>query len=91
MKARFRLDVMYQFMNKRCENNTWMLGDMFTMADCAALPPLAYAQKLHPFTEHPNIVAYFERLQARPCVQQVAKEIAPALQQWEDMQASKGS
>jgi len=57
---------------------TWMMGEAFTMADCAALPALFYVNKLMPFGEtHPKTAAYLERLKTRPSVARVLKEAEP--------------
>ena len=56
----------------------WIMGDAFTMADCAAMPALFYVNKIMPFGEtHPNTAAYLERLKARPSVARVLKEAEP--------------
>jgi glutathione S-transferase len=49
-------------------DKTWAMGDAFTMADCAAAPPLFYGNMLmQPFRDtHPNAAAYLDRLLARP-------------------------
>ena len=56
----------------------WIMGDAFTMADCAAMLALFYVNKIMPFGEtHPNTAAYLERLKARPSVARVLKEAEP--------------
>jgi glutathione S-transferase len=56
----------------------WMMGDAFTMADCAAMPALFYVNKIMPFgATHPNTMAYLERLKARPSVTRVLNEAEP--------------
>ncbi len=79
--AKFRLDVMYGFMDQGLGEHEWMAGDAFTMADCAAAAPLLYAQEVAPFGDRVNIVAYWERLQARPSFQKVLAEAAPYLEE----------
>ncbi|MDB5393519.1 MAG: glutathione S-transferase [Rhodospirillales bacterium] len=46
----------------------WVVGETFTMADCAAAPPLFYgSMMMEPFRDtHPNAAAYLDRLVARP-------------------------
>jgi glutathione S-transferase len=57
---------------------TWAVGDVFTMADCAAAPALYYANKVAPFaTSHPTAFAYLERLQTRPSFKRVLVEAEP--------------
>lgn len=56
----------------------WAVGDAFTMADCAAAPPLFYADKIMPFREtHPGTAAYFDRVAARPSYARVLREAEP--------------
>jgi len=60
-------------------NQSWAMGDMFSMADCAAAPALGYCRMVYPFTKHKNVVAYMGRLAERPSFQQVVKEAEPYL------------
>jgi glutathione S-transferase len=56
----------------------WTIGDMFTMADCAAAPALFYADKVAPFTgTYPNLIAYLGRLKQRPSYARALKEAEP--------------
>ena len=57
---------------------TWVAGEGFSIADCAAAPALFYAGTALPFSEiHPNIVAYFDRLLERPSFKRVLAETRP--------------
>lgn len=57
---------------------TWAMGDEFTLADCAAAPPLFYVNKLMPFGgTHKNAWKYFDRLMARASFTRVLKEAEP--------------
>jgi glutathione S-transferase len=59
-------------------SNTWAMGETFTMADCAAAPPLFYANEVMPFGEtHRNVAAYFARLRERPSYARVLQEARP--------------
>jgi glutathione S-transferase len=59
-------------------SHTWATGEAFTMADCAALPALYYANVAMPFVAtHKNVAAYLARLQQRPSVARVLKEAEP--------------
>lgn len=80
VQARARLDVMYDFLAKQLEGKTWLMGETFTMADCAAAPTLNYLQKLHPFAQRASIVAYLERLTARPSFARVLSEARPHME-----------
>ena len=57
---------------------TWSMGDRFTMADCAAAPPLFYVDKVMPLAgTHPNAARYLERLMARPSFARALEEAKP--------------
>ena len=57
---------------------TWIMGDAFTMADCAAAPALFYANKVMPLADtHKNAAAYLDRLMERPSYARVLKEAEP--------------
>ncbi len=61
-------------------NKTWAMGDGFSMADCAAAPPLFYANMLMPFgTTHKNAARYLGRLMERPSFARAVKEAQPYL------------
>jgi glutathione S-transferase len=56
----------------------WAMGKMFTMADCAAAPALYYVNLVMPFGDtHKNVMAYFNRLLARPSFARAVKEAEP--------------
>jgi len=58
----------------------WVMGDSFTMADCAAAPALFYANMVAPFMDtHKNVAAYFQRLTKRPSYARAQKEAEPYL------------
>jgi glutathione S-transferase len=79
-EARARLDAAYTMLDKSL-TGTWAVGNDFTMADCAAAPPLAYAKMVHPFDSYKNVVAYMNRLNERPSFQRCLKDAAPILAQ----------
>jgi glutathione S-transferase len=59
---------------------TWVMGGTFTMADCAAAPPLFFANMLMPFADtHRNAAAYLGRLMERPSFARAVKEAQPYL------------
>lgn len=75
-KLRLALDMVEHDMAEQ----QWAMGEAFTLADCAALPPLFYANKILPYAEtHPHAFAYLQRLQARPSVARVLNEAEPYL------------
>lgn len=58
----------------------WALGETFTLADCAALPALYYADYAVSLEEWPSLRAYLERLRAWPSVARVLTEAEPYFQ-----------
>jgi glutathione S-transferase len=56
------------------------MGDAFTMADCAAAPPLFYANMLMPLSDaHKNVAKYLGRLMERPSFARAVTEAQPYL------------
>lgn len=88
--ARFRAGVMYDYLNKSLEGKDWLMGE-FSMADCAAAPPLLYAQQVFPFDAHANIVTYWERLKTRPSYRKVLTEAQPYLNKLQESAALAAS
>lgn len=59
----------------------WACGDVFTMADCAAAPPLFFINKMTPLAkQYPHLSAYLERLKQRPSYARVLAEAEPFMQ-----------
>jgi len=58
----------------------WAMGETFTLADCAALPALYYADYAVPLAPWPRLAACLERLKSRPSVARVLREAQPFLQ-----------
>ncbi|MCE9657357.1 MAG: glutathione S-transferase family protein [Burkholderiales bacterium] len=58
----------------------WALGEAFTMADCAALPALFYADYAVSLADWPGLAAYLGRLKSRPSVARVLAEAEPFFQ-----------
>ena len=80
-RSRFRAGVLYDFLEHRLDGRPWLMGEDFTMADCAAAPALLYAGDLFPFAERRAIAAYWERLRARPSYARVLEEAEPHLRE----------
>jgi glutathione S-transferase len=55
----------------------WATGETFTLADCAALPALHYADYAVSLAGWPELAAYLGRLKARPSVARVLREAQP--------------
>jgi glutathione S-transferase len=68
----------YGVLESQMKGRTWVVGDSFTIADCSACPALFYADQVEPLgKERPNLVAYLERLKARPSFARVLEEAKP--------------
>ena len=77
-KAREGLASAYAFIDRHLEGRTWVAGDAFSMADCAAAPALFYAVTYAPLlAQHVHLGAYFERLMAHPSVLATIDEARP--------------
>lgn len=60
------------------DRNACIVGNEFTLADCAAAPALWYATRNAPLDgKFPRITAYLERLKARPSFARAVKEAEP--------------
>jgi glutathione S-transferase len=80
-EAAATLDTAYGMLEAHLEGRTWMLGEAFSMADCAAAPALFYAGVIHPFPDSAKRIRdYFGRLMARPSVQRTYEEAKPFVQ-----------
>ena len=78
--AKKTLRTSYALLDQTLRGDRWIVGNEFTLADCAAAPALFYANKVLPFTsEFKNIAAYFERLLQRPSYARTLQEAEPYL------------
>lgn len=78
--AKAALRKAYDIIDADMMDRTWAVGDLFTMADCAAGAPLFFANKLMPFADsHKHLAAYFERLSQRPAQARTFCEAEPFL------------
>jgi glutathione S-transferase len=76
--AKALLRTALDMVDREMATKTWATGDQFTMADCAAAPPLFYADKVLPFGDtHKNAARYFGRLMERPSYARVLQEAQP--------------
>jgi glutathione S-transferase len=79
-EARTALRTALGMVEQDMATKTWVMGDGFTMADCAAAPALFYADLVTPLgTTHPTTVAYLDRLQKRPSFARALEEARPYL------------
>jgi glutathione S-transferase len=80
-EARAQLRTSYAMIEQQMANGAWAMGKDFSLADCAAAPPLFYGSMVVPFGDaQNNLAAYFERLKARPSFARVVKEAEPYFQ-----------
>ncbi|WP_368564956.1 glutathione S-transferase family protein [Pseudoxanthomonas sp. UTMC 1351] len=78
VEARSMLDTSYAWLDKTMADRQWAAGDDFTLADCAAAPALFYADWTHPIGDRfPNVLAYRQRLLARPSFARAVDEARP--------------
>lgn len=64
--ARKRLDLLFGGFDENLSKRTWMMGDSFTMADCALVACLGLARELHPYDRWKHLTAYAHRAFERP-------------------------
>jgi glutathione S-transferase len=77
-RARAQLETAYALVEEHVRVGPWSMGADFTLADCAAMPALFYANKVAPFVGRwKNLTGYLERLEARPSVARVLREAEP--------------
>jgi glutathione S-transferase len=79
-QAREQLRTAYTILEKEIDRKAWIMGDAFTMADCAAAPALFYANLTLPLgDEFKNAAGYLGRLMQRPSYARALAEAQPYL------------
>jgi glutathione S-transferase len=82
-QARAQVEVAYQMLEGqigRAETalrGPWAMGDVFTIADCAAAPALFYVSHYVSLERFPRTREYLQRLRARPSFARVLDEARP--------------
>lgn len=77
-QARAQIETAYAIADEHVRVGPWAMGDDFTLADCAAMPALFYANKVVPFEGRwRHLTAYAKRLASRPSVARVLREAEP--------------
>ncbi len=77
-KARETLSMAYGLLDARLAGRTWMAGESFTLADCAAAPALFYATTVVPLPAAcARLGDYVERVLQRPSMQRVLEAAQP--------------
>ncbi len=80
-QARQLLATAYALVDRQLQGRSWVCGERFTLADCAAAPALFYAVAyLPPPAALSHLHAYFERLMAHPAVARTVDQARPFLQ-----------
>jgi len=77
-QARAQIRATYALLERDMAGRQWALGEVFSMADCAAFPALFYADRVEPLGQaHGTLAAYLVRLRRRPSVERVVQEARP--------------
>ncbi len=75
-----QLESAYGLLERQLAGGSWLAGEDFSLADCAAMPALFYAAAVRPFAhDFPALGAYFARLLQRSSVRRVLKDAKPWL------------
>ena len=79
--ATWRIAAMCGVLEQEIAGKKWLMGEDFTLADCAAGPPLFYLDfAVKPLADsYPNLAAYLGRLKQRPSYARALKEAEPFL------------
>ena len=79
-QAREQMRTALRVADQELAGRRWAVGDTFSMADCAAAPPLFFTNIMTPLaTGFPHVSAYLERLKARPSYARALSEAQPYL------------
>jgi len=65
-EARVTIATTCRLLESRLTTNGWLAGPDFTLADCAAAPPLFVLAKLMALNAYPRLFAYLQRAMERP-------------------------
>jgi len=77
-EAKERLAIALGIAEEQMATRKWACGDVFSMADCAAGPPLFFINKMMPLSKH--LKNYLERLTQRPSYARALREAEPFMQ-----------
>ena len=77
-EAKERLAIALGIAGEQMATRRWACGDVFSMADCAAGPPLFFINKMMPLSKH--LKNYLERLTQRPSYARALREAEPFMQ-----------
>jgi glutathione S-transferase len=80
-EARATADTALGMIEQEMGSRHWAIGEAFTIADCAAAPPLFYLDKIASLApRYPNVAAYLDRLKQRPSYARALQEAEPYMQ-----------
>jgi glutathione S-transferase len=72
------LETAYGIADEWMRGGPWAVGEMFSIADCAAAPALFYASHVVPFRDrYAHLARYYARLESRPSFARVLEEAKP--------------
>jgi glutathione S-transferase len=71
VKAKRLLETALSMLDEKLANRTWLGGEEFSLADCAAAPTLAYLRMVYNYKHFSNLTNYVRRLEKRPSVTRV--------------------
>ncbi len=71
IKAKWLLETACALLDQRLQGRTWLAGEEFSLADCAAAPTLTYLRIVYSYKHLPRLTDYVRRLEARASVKQV--------------------
>lgn len=74
-KARERLDTLLGGLNNHLSSKRpWVMGESFTLADCALIAPLLQYEGVHPLARFEHVTNYLSRAVERSSVKAVRRE-----------------
>lgn len=75
-RAREHIDAVCTGIDSHLAERRWLMGDDFTLADCALIAGIGSHGSVHPFERWKHLSAYLERAHQRPSVARVRAEHA---------------
>jgi glutathione S-transferase len=74
IKAKRLLETACNLLDENLQGRTWLAGEKFSCADCAAAPVLAYLRIVYSYKRLSRLTDYVRRLEARSTVAKVQSE-----------------
>jgi len=74
VKAKRLLETALALLDEKLANRTWLGGEEFSLADCAAAPTLAYLRMVYNYNHFSFLTNYVRRLESRPSVARVQSQ-----------------